>query len=254
MSQPDAESAVAALFDRVGTAKDRLFPLIRLTDEELCALDGGPGNPSGTPYPWLDGHEDGQRTFGCQAAIRVLAVRGLITMDEQKGAEPHAAKSLRAALHVRSTADTTVMAERRSATDKRFRLLYIHAACALEDDVTSDGVHSLSIASRELALARLTRFADPDRNAQPSPDTERRFLPYDRIATGMTSGELSIAQYVTAIHLTSEAGDKRITVYTLINKVLVTEPAMAARSSPGVCIEEVSPARLATRIRDFAAG
>jgi hypothetical protein len=226
-----------------------------LTDEELCALDGGPAAVHVAPRPWLDSQEESLREYACVVATRGLTARGLVAPAERDGQLAlQAAGPIANALDLRRGAPVIVCAQRRSTAGSAFRVLYVHDDTLLEEDITDGGLHCFGTMDRGVAAARLAGFADPETRGRDVPDRGVRVMPVDEVSDeGSGMGRVL---YVTAIARADADADgtgpeRRVTVYARNDAVLLAEPADGSTEPPQVTVREVSPAQLGDALAQF---
>jgi hypothetical protein len=237
--------------------------VIALTDEELCALDGGPGAEQVAPSPWLDAQDDAARRIACEVAVRGLTARNLIAVSASpagdKFAEIH--PELKTTLDMRRSSRSIVVAQRQSPTGSHTRVLYRHDETVLEEDVTPGGLHTFTVLLCTPAAARLAALADPAGAARDHPASQPRTLPLTAIADGAPIAGTEGVRSVTAIGLVTrdtagEPCERRVAVYALADRVLTTEPVPHGEQ-PGdqnramLVVTEVSSGQLLQRIDEL---
>jgi hypothetical protein len=249
---PAQATAVASLIARAQLAP---VPVITLTDEELAALDGPRALPV-APQPWLEGQKVSGRMLACQVALRSLAARGLVLPAGLEGGDGGALalhQDLQAVLAMRRSALGIVLAQRRSGAERQSRMLYLHEGGVLEEDISSAGLHSLTVVSCARAGERLTSYADPTRAAAGAARSERtRTVPLTDIATGADISGLQGARYVTAVsRLTAgpQGEEQRITVYAHASRVVLAEPG----GDRCLALTDVTAQELGQRMAAFTA-
>jgi hypothetical protein len=228
---PDSAGPEAVLADLIGRASEEPVAVIALTDEELTVLDGGLDIDQVSPLPWLAAHDEAGRVLICQTALRGLVARGLVlpvgTGDDEVRPAMH--NGLAGVLTMRRTADAIVFAQRQSAGDERSRVLFLRSAVVLEEDVSPNGLHRLTMATIPAAAERLARFADPLNVADQGKTRPPRTVTLTEMASAAGATDLRDARVVTVFGRTGsgdadEDGEERCTVYAFGNHLLLAEP------------------------------
>jgi hypothetical protein len=253
-----ADVAVASLIDR---ARQEPVAVIALTDEELAALDGGPGAPPVAPRPWLDQQDEASRELVCQVALRGLAARGIVVPT---GAVVDGGRSviamhrdLRAVLSMRHDALALVAARRQGTEESAHRVLFLHEdGAVLEEDVSPHGVHRLTVTCAATAAERLATFVDPGSAAGEERQEPAGPVSLAAIAAGDGLPRVDDVRYLTLVgRLTAPASEgavlpdtRRLTVYALPDRVVVAEPAVLGSGEAGLTMAEVGATALRGRL------
>jgi hypothetical protein len=253
-----AEAAVAVL---VARARAEPVPVIALTDEELAALDGGPGAPPVAPRPWLDQQDEASRELVCQVAFRGLAARGIVvpTGAVENGGRAVVAmhQDLRAVLMMRHDALALVAARRQGTDESADRVLFLHEdGAVLEEDVSPHGVHRLTVTCAATAAERLAAFVDPAGAAGERRPEPTRPVSLAEVAAGDGLPRVDDVRYLTLVgRLTAPAFEgaalpdvRRLTVYALPDRVVVAEPAALSSGETGLTLAAVGAAALRARL------
>lgn len=242
-----------------GNAPAGIVPVIALTDEELCALDGGPSAEQIAPSPWLNAQDDAARRIACEVAVRGLTARNLIIASASSAGGTHVEihPDLKTTLDRRRSCPAIVVAQRQSPAGSQTRVLYLDDDGVLEEDVTRGGLHAFTILPRALATTRLAALADPAAAARPHPASRPRTLPLTAIADGTPIVGTEAVRCVTAVgHVARDPSgqprDQRIAVYALSDRVLITEPSPPSDQTEAMLIvTEVSPGQLLQRMDEL---
>jgi hypothetical protein len=245
----------------IARARQEPVPVIALTDEELAALDGGPGAPPVAPRPWLDQQDEASRELVCQVALRGLAARGIVvpTGDVEDGRRSVVAmhQDLRAVLLMRHSALALVAAQRQGNAESTHRMLFLHDdGAVLEEEVTPHGVHRLTVTCAATAAERLATFVDPSGAAGEQRQESARTVSLADVAAGDGLPRLDGVQFLTLVgRLTAPAPDgadapaaRRLTVYALPDRVVVAEPAVLDSGEAGLTLTAVGAAPLVQRL------
>jgi len=256
----DGRPADVGLAGLVERARVEPVPVIALTDEELAALDGGPGAPPVAPRPWLDRQVESSRELVCQVALRGLAARGIVvpTGAVEDGGRSVVAmhQDLRAVLLMRHDALALVAARRQGTDESAHRVLFVHEdGAVLEEDVSPHGVHRLTVTSAAMAAERLATFVDPAGAADEQRQEPARPVSLAEIAAGDGLPRIDDVRYLTLVgRLTAPASEgaappdaRRMTVYALPDRVVLAEPAVVGPGEAGLTLAVVGTAALRGR-------
>src|ERR1700690_465418 len=241
--------------DLIARARDAVLPVITLTDEELAALDGPEGAPV-APQPWLERQESSGKLLACRVALRGLAARGIVlptghTREDSRVAAIH--QDVRSVLVMRRSAHGFVLAQRRGPRGHDARMLYLHDGGVLEESISPGGLHALSVAAPAAAAGRLAEFADPENTATASCDKSPQIMALSDVATGTGAAYLQSARFITTIgRLAQDASgqpdERRISIYALTDRLILTEPAAHASEQSCLAIGVISADGLRQRL------
>lgn len=255
---PPELSGKSAIEDLLRRAQSAPTPVIVLTDEELASLGSGPGTSTLAPSPWLSLQDEGNRKLMCAVAMRGLVARGIARPlpgappDGAEGTVVAVHQDLRGVLTMRGTAGAVVLAEQRAGEEHRIRVLYLGWGGVLAEDVSADGMHGFTVMSRAAAAEGLAVFAAPlEREPMTAPGPART-ISLSEIARGAATG-IDQAHSVTVIGRLSlspedEVEEERLTVYALIDHVVVTEPASDTGREGALTLTPAGKAELQERL------
>lgn len=159
-------------------AEDGSRPLLRLTDEELAALNPAGAESSIVAAPHLEGMSAQEREWVLATALRSLVSRDLVeianaaeldvALHERHGSaevelDMRLSPDLELALALRGTADRVLAVERTTAGGTEYVYVYLHTPdLLLVEQVTGGGMHSLSLlATVQEAAETIRRLVDP---------------------------------------------------------------------------------------------
>lgn len=205
----------------------RRVVVAHLTDEEVDVLVDGPDDIVLRPY--LDTLPEPERRAARQAAQRSLTVRGWLlpepttpsggsdptppdvtTSDTtQTGATMSVADSIASVLQVRRGAPEVLVMHRWVGETSSTRYLFVLSPVIVCEDLSTSGVHTLSVAETAEREALVREFLVPP-DARPSPPDE----PTRLLAAGTTATDLVSAlghPRVLAEVATLQAGDADVT-------------------------------------------
>lgn len=159
-------------------AEEGSRPLLRLTDEELAALNPAAVESSIVAAPHLEGMSAQEREWVLATALRSLVSRDLvdianaaeldIALQEKDGSaevelDMRLSPDLELALALRGTAERVLAAERTTSAGSEYIYVYLHTpGLLLVEQVTGGGMHSFSlVAAVQEAVETIRRLVDP---------------------------------------------------------------------------------------------
>ncbi len=233
--------------------------MIALTDEELCALDGGPSVGQVAPLPWLNAQDEAARDLACEVAIRGLTARSLIVaaVSASGAAGYELDHDLKTTLDIRRSSRSIVVAQRQSSAGSLTSVLYLRDEGVLEEVVSPGGLHAFSILPCTIAATRLAALSDLAGAARDNAASQPRTLSLASIATGTPIDGGGTVRSVTVVgHIgrdnAGQPSDRRAAVYALADRVLITEPVPSSDHAEAMLlITEVSPGQLIQRMNEL---
>jgi hypothetical protein len=162
LEAPDSDAVVEARLSLLGAAVGSPQRLGRFTDEELVALDD-PGSAPLAPSPWYSSLSDDEQETALTAALRGLTARGVYRatpVDAKAGTFTfQASVEILALLTMRRHTGTVVVAERRTADERDWALLYQQrAGLWLAEYVTHVGQHEFALATDDESAEAVTTW------------------------------------------------------------------------------------------------
>ncbi|MGW5690183.1 hypothetical protein ACWEWX_04220 [Streptomyces asiaticus] len=159
-------------------AEEGSRPLLRLTDEELAALNPAAAESSIVAAPHLEGMSAQEREWVLATALRSLVSRDLVEIanaaeldvaleEKHDSAEVELdmrlSPDLELALALRGTAERVLAVERTTSAGTEYAYIYLHTPeLLLVEQVTGGGMHSLSlVATVQEAVETIRRLVDP---------------------------------------------------------------------------------------------
>ncbi|MER8161626.1 hypothetical protein [Streptomyces sp. NPDC094472] len=159
-------------------AEEGSRPLLRLTDEELAALNPAAAESSIVAAPHLEGMSAQEREWVLATALRSLVSRDLVeianaaeldvALEEKHDSakvelDMRLSPDLELALALRGTAERVLAVERTTSVGTEYAYIYLHTPeLLLVEQVTGGGMHSLSlVATVQEAVETIRRLVDP---------------------------------------------------------------------------------------------
>ncbi|MDQ1289221.1 MAG: hypothetical protein QG622_2787 [Actinomycetota bacterium] len=260
VSLVDYETATVWIARLLAEAATERVDIAAFTDEELAALDGDRAEHV-APTPWLDALPAEQHELAASIALRGLIARGLVVrLDEHQEGDRTVLSmpdEVLAVLAMRRTAASITIAGQQTSLGQRTRVLYRHADGLLEENVSTGGLHTFSLAPLPVAADGLAAWCDPQHVAGDDGETSTIALADVARGEGIPS-PLTASLVVTVLAGVGpeidDDGDPvqtRVTVYATPDQVHVADPA----PEPGhLRIREVSASSLRSAVEAVVAG
>lgn len=158
--RPELLEAVEAL---LASARSARVEVVRLTDEELVVLTGDERRVAARP--WYDALPEQVRETAQSVALRGLAAREVVVPRPLPGGEVQVSVpvGLQAVLTLQRRAPDVLLVQRRTATTSVHHVLHpLPDGSAVEEHVSSGGLHTLSVCPLELAVEAVVEMVDPE--------------------------------------------------------------------------------------------